>query len=69
LFIGLQGSLEEQAQQFYLRATENHQWAEEFLIGFIGYEKERSKRGEIPDSTIPRLDLTLCIMMEFCTYG
>jgi hypothetical protein len=40
-YLGLQGSLEEQADQFYSRALENHHWAEENLMGFIGYEKRK----------------------------
>jgi hypothetical protein len=52
-YLGLKGGLEEQVQEFYLKAIENHQWAEELLMSFIGYEKERSKKGEISVSTIP----------------
>ena len=52
-YLGLKGSLEEQVQEFYMRAIENHQWVEEVLMSFIGYEKERSKKGEISVSTIP----------------
>lgn len=52
-YLGLKGSLEEQVQEFYSKAIENHQWVEEVLMSFIGYEKERSKRGEISVSTIP----------------
>jgi hypothetical protein len=52
-YLGLEGSLEEQAEQFYLRAVSNHAWTEESLMAFIAYEKERSKHGEISDSTIP----------------
>jgi integrase len=52
-YLGLKGSLEEQVQEFYLKAIENHQWVEEVLMSFIGYEKERSKKGEISVSTIP----------------
>ena len=51
--LGLEGNIEEQAEQFYLRAVSNHAWAEESLMAFIAYEKERSKNGEISDSTIP----------------
>jgi hypothetical protein len=36
-----------------LKAISSHQWVEEALMGFIGYEKERSKKGEISVSTIP----------------
>src|SRR5262245_7862115 len=52
-YLGLQGKLEEQANQFYFKAKENQKWAEEVLMGFITYEKERAKRGEISDCTIP----------------
>jgi hypothetical protein len=52
-YLGLKENLEEQAQEFYSKASENHQWAEELIMSFIGYEKERSKKGEISVSTIP----------------
>ena len=52
-YLGLEGNIEEQAEQFYLKAISNHAWAEESLMAFIAYEKERSKNGEISDSTIP----------------
>src|SRR5919198_3116028 len=52
-YLGLKGSLEEQVQEFYMKAIENYQWVEEVLMSFIGYEKERSKKGEISVSTIP----------------
>jgi hypothetical protein len=52
-YLGLEGNIEEQAKQFYLSAISNHAWAEESLMAFIAYEKERSKNGEISDSTIP----------------
>ena len=52
-YLGLEGNIEEQAKQFYLNALSNYAWAEESLMTFIAYEKERSKNGEIFDSTIP----------------
>ena len=52
-YLGLEGNLQQQAEQFYLKAIGNHAWVEESLMAFIVYEKERSKKGEISDSTIP----------------
>jgi hypothetical protein len=52
-YLGIEGNIEEKAEQFYLSAVSNHAWAEESLMDFIAYEKERSKNGEISDSTIP----------------
>ena len=52
-YLGLEGKLGEQAEQFYLKAATNHIWVEESLMAFITFEKERSKNGEISDSTIP----------------
>src|SRR5919106_6234971 len=52
-YLGLEGKLGEQAEQFYLKAVTNHIWVEESLMAFIVYEKEMSKKGEISDSTIP----------------
>lgn len=52
-YLGLEGGLEEQAEQFYSKATENLQWAEDALMDFISHQKERSKKGELSVSTIP----------------
>jgi hypothetical protein len=52
-YLELEGNLQQQAEQFYLEAIGNHAWVEESLMSFIAYEKERSKNGEISDSTIP----------------
>ena len=51
-FLSIPGTLEEQAKQFTLRARENIEWAQESLMSFIDYQKERVKRGEIAESTI-----------------
>jgi hypothetical protein len=52
-YLELEGNLQQQAEHFYLKAISNHAWVEESLMAFIAYEKERSKSGEISDSTIP----------------
>jgi hypothetical protein len=52
-YLRLEGTLEEQAKQFLVKTMENHQWAEEALIGFISYELERVKKREISECTIP----------------
>src|SRR5919106_1228448 len=52
-YLRLEGNLGEQAEQFYSKAIENPQWAEDALMDFISYQKERSKKGEISVSTIP----------------
>jgi hypothetical protein len=52
-YLDLEGNLQQQAEQFYLKAIDNYAWVEESLMAFIAYEKERSKNGEISDSTIP----------------
>jgi hypothetical protein len=49
----LEGNIEQQAELFYLNAIDNRAWVEESLMAFIAFEKERSKNGEISDSTIP----------------
>jgi hypothetical protein len=40
----LEGNLGEQAEQFYSKAIENQQWAEDALMNFISYQNERSKK-------------------------
>jgi hypothetical protein len=52
-YLRLEGNIEQQAEQFYLSAIGNHAWVEEALMSFIAFEKERSKNGEISNSTIP----------------
>jgi integrase len=51
-FLKIPGVLEEQAKQFIFKARENPQWAQESLMSFIEFQKERVRRGEISDSTI-----------------
>ncbi|MGA7367781.1 MAG: hypothetical protein WBX01_01540 [Nitrososphaeraceae archaeon] len=52
-YLTLDGELGEQANQFYLRARQDHDWAEVVLMEFIAYQKERVRKGEISNSTIP----------------
>ena len=51
--LNLRGSIEEQADQFYLEAINDVQWCEQSLMAFVEYQKERPKRGNISDCTIP----------------
>ena len=51
-FLRISGTLEEQAKQFVLKARENQQWAQESLMSFIDFQKERVRRAEISESTI-----------------
>lgn len=52
-FLKLEGSLEEQGKQFWLKAKENPKWAEDSLMQFVRFEMERATSGEISPSTIP----------------
>jgi hypothetical protein len=45
--------LEDQAKIFLSKAKENPIWAQNCSMDFIGFQKERVRRGEISDSTIP----------------
>src|SRR5918999_2778169 len=51
-FLRIPGTLEEQAKQFVLKARENQQWAQESLMSFIDFQKDRVRRAEISESTI-----------------
>jgi hypothetical protein len=51
-FLTILGTLEEQAKQFTLKARENPLWAQESLMSFIDFQKERVKKGELAESTI-----------------
>jgi hypothetical protein len=52
-FLRLEGSLEQQAKEFWLKASENIRWAEDSLIQFIRFQTERAASGQISPSTIP----------------
>jgi hypothetical protein len=52
-FLKLEGSLKEQAKQFWLKAREDPKWVEDNLIQFIRFQKERAASGEISENTIP----------------
>ena len=43
-FLKTQGTIEEQAKQFVLKARDNPQWAQESLMSFIDIQKERARR-------------------------
>ena len=43
-YLRLEGNIGEQAEQLYSKAIENVQWAEDALMDFISYQKERSKK-------------------------
>ena len=51
-FLKLTGTLDEQAKQFTLKARENSLWAQESLMSFIDFQKERVKRDEMSESTV-----------------
>lgn len=51
-FLAIPGTLEEQAKQFTLKVRENPLWAQESLMSFIDFQKERVKKGELAESTI-----------------
>jgi hypothetical protein len=66
-FLMLPGTLEEQAKQFTLKARENSQWAQESLMSFIDFQKERVKRDEISESTITnyyKATKSFCVMND-----
>ena len=51
-YLKLEGAFEKQARHFLSKARNNPQWAEESFMRFIGFQIERTKRGEISESTI-----------------
>jgi hypothetical protein len=52
-FLGIDGSLKEQAEEFLRNAKQDPEWVQNSLIQFVSYHNERAKRGEISVSTIP----------------
>ena len=51
-YLKLPGRLDEQAKQFLTNARTNPRWAQESLMSFIEFQKERVTRNEISESTI-----------------
>ena len=51
-YLGLKGSIEEQAKLFFKKAKNDSKWFHESLMNFILYQKERVKRKEISEGTI-----------------
>lgn len=54
-FLEMEGvsSLEEQARLFIVKARQLPHWAQDSLIKFMNVQRERARRGEISESTIP----------------
>jgi hypothetical protein len=52
-FLKFQGSVIEQAREFWLSAKSNPRWVEDNLMKFITIQNERANSGEISPSTIP----------------
>jgi hypothetical protein len=48
----LDGSLEHQAKELFLRAKGSTSWVQSMLIKFIEFQKQRVRQGEILESTI-----------------
>jgi len=42
-YLNLKGSIEEQADQFYLEAINDLQWCEQSLMASVEYQKERAE--------------------------
>ena len=51
-FLKLDGTLEQQSKEFLEKAKQNQQWAQNSLMQFIAFQKERARKGEISYSTI-----------------
>jgi hypothetical protein len=51
-FLDLPGSLEEQAKNFLEKARQNPQWAQDSIIVFLDYHKQRVRRKELAAGTL-----------------
>jgi hypothetical protein len=51
-FLKLDGTMEERAKQFMIKAQQNSQWAQDNLMKFIAFQIERARRNEISETTI-----------------
>src|SRR5215469_13300936 len=45
-FLGFDGSLKEQAEEFLRNVKQDSEWVQNSLIQFISYQNDRAKRGE-----------------------
>ena len=69
-FLGLQGSLEEQATNFLKKARKNPQWAQDSIIAFLDFHKQRVSRKELAAGTLKnyyRAAKLFCEMNDFTT--
>jgi hypothetical protein len=51
-FLGLPGSLEEQAKDFLEKARRNPQWAQDSIVVFLDFYKQRVRRKELAAGTL-----------------
>jgi integrase len=51
-FLGLEGTINEQAKQFLENTKRNAQWTEDEFMNFVSFQLQRVSRGEIAESTI-----------------
>lgn len=51
-FLELGGSFKDQANEFLIHTKQDHQWAQDNLMRFIDFQKERCSRKEISESTV-----------------
>jgi hypothetical protein len=51
-FLGLPGSLEEQATEFLEKARQNIQWAQDSIMIFLDFHKQRVRRKELAAGTL-----------------
>jgi integrase len=51
-FLNLHGSLEEQANEFLNKARQNIQWAQDSMMKFLDFHKERVRREELAAGTL-----------------
>ncbi len=58
------GSFEEKANYFYNFATKNPKSVTNYLLKFLQYQKQRTIKGEISESTIPKYFKTTKLFCE-----
>ena len=51
-FLGLSGSLEEQANEFLNKLRQNQQWSQESIMKFLDFHKERVRCKELAAGTL-----------------
>jgi len=52
-FLGLEGTIEQKAEEFFIKSKHNVQWTQDNLLRFMSLQYQRVEQGKISDATVP----------------